>query len=94
MNGSKPTENSDQKSSPTLLTWYVSKGENRVQQLLGHSTVTVAIRYTHTNLESKRNAVAKLERFGDVLVTPCTKLQQTRPQVSAISPLRPAVGYN
>jgi hypothetical protein len=36
-----------------------------VQQLLGHSTVTVSMRSTHTNLDSKRNAVAKLESFGD-----------------------------
>jgi integrase len=31
-----------------------------VQQLLGHSTVTVTMRYTHTNLDSKKAAVAKL----------------------------------
>jgi len=65
-----------------------------VQQLLGHSTVTVTMRYTHTNLDSKRNAVAKLESFGDVLVTPCTKMQQTRPKVSPITPLSAVVGYN
>jgi integrase len=44
-----------------------------VQQLLGHSTVATTMRYTHTNLDSKRNAVAKLAGFGDSLVTPCTK---------------------
>jgi integrase len=65
-----------------------------VQQLLGHSTVTETMRYTHTNLESKRNAVAKLESFGDVLVTPCTKMQQTRPKVPPITPLSAVVGYN
>jgi integrase len=32
-----------------------------VQQLLGHSTVTVTMRYTHTNLDAKRNATQKLE---------------------------------
>jgi integrase len=32
-----------------------------VQQLLGHSTVTVSMRYTHTNLDAKRNATQKLE---------------------------------
>ena len=38
-----------------------------VQQLLGHSTVTVTMRYTHTNLDSKRAAVAKLEsRSGNL----------------------------
>jgi integrase len=40
-----------------------------VKELLGHSTVTVTMRYTHTNLESKRAAVAKLAGFGDNLVT-------------------------
>ena len=40
-----------------------------VQQLLGHSTVLVTMRYTHTNLDSKKAAVAKLESFGDNLVT-------------------------
>jgi integrase len=40
-----------------------------VQQLLGHSTVLVTMRYTHTNLDSKKAAVAKLEGFGDNLVT-------------------------
>jgi len=65
-----------------------------VQQLLGHSTVTVTMRYTHTNLESQRNAVAKLESFGDVLVTPCTKMQQTKPKVTPITPISHAVGYN
>jgi site-specific recombinase XerD len=36
-----------------------------VQQLLAHSTVTTTMRYTHTNLDSMRNAVANLK----VLVT-------------------------
>jgi integrase len=40
-----------------------------VQQLLGHSTITVTMRYTHTNLDSKRLAVEKLEAHGDNLVT-------------------------
>ena len=40
-----------------------------VQQLLGHSTITVTMRYTHTNLDSKRAAVARLENHGDSLVT-------------------------
>jgi integrase len=51
-----------------------------VQQLLGHST--------------KRNAVAKLESFGDNLATPCTKMQQSTPKVSPITPISSAVGYN
>ena len=59
-----------------------------VQQLLGHSTVTVTMRYTHTNLDSKRSAVAKLESFGDNLVTPCTKVQQSKPKVSPMAPAK------
>ena len=50
-----------------------------VQQLLGHSTVIVTMRYTHTNLDSKKAAVAKLESFGDNLVTVRTKMQQSTP---------------
>ena len=70
-----------------------------VQQLLGHSPVTVtffgfAMRYTHPNLDSKRSAVAKLESFGDNLVTPCTKMQQSKSKVSPIAPLNAVVRYN
>lgn len=56
-----------------------------VQQLLGHSTVTVTMRYTHTNLDSKRAAVAKLGASCDTLVTVCTKTQQAKPKVSQMS---------
>jgi hypothetical protein len=38
-----------------------------VKELLGHSTIVTTMRYTHTNLDSKRSAVAKLEGFGDTL---------------------------
>lgn len=40
-----------------------------VKELLGHSSVTVTMRYTHTNLESKRAAVHALTGIGDNLVT-------------------------
>ncbi len=59
----------------TLRHTFASRVLNRgadivtVQQLLGHSTVTVTMRYTHTNLDSKRAAVANLEGRGDNLVT-------------------------
>jgi len=53
-----------------------------VQQLLGHSTVTVTMRYTHTNLDSKRAAVAKLESRGDNLVTVGPKTVQLKPKLS------------
>ncbi len=64
-----------------------------VQQLLGHSTVLVTMRYTHTNLDSKKAAVAKLESFGDNLVTVCTKMQQSTPKLSLNAPLRAVARY-
>ncbi len=59
----------------TFASRLVSRGVDivTVQQLLGHSAVIVTVRYTHTNLDSKHAAVAKLETFGDALVTECTK---------------------
>jgi len=59
----------------TFASRLVSRGVDivTVQQLLGHSAVTLTVRYTHTNLDSKHAAVAKLETFGDTLVTECTK---------------------
>jgi len=83
----------------TLRHTFASRLVNRgvdivtVQQLLGHSTVTVTMRYTHTNLDSKRSAVAKLESFGDNLVTPCTKMQQSKSKVSPITPLSAVASY-
>jgi hypothetical protein len=65
-----------------------------VQQLLGHSTVTVTMRYTHTNLDAKRNATQKLESFGDNLVTPCTKMQQSSSKTSLKIPLNADGSYN
>jgi hypothetical protein len=35
-----------------------------------HAAASLTMRYTHTNLDSKHAAVAKLESFGDNLVTP------------------------
>jgi integrase len=65
-----------------------------VQQLLGHSTVTVTMRYTHTNLDSKRAAVAKLEGFGDNLVTARPKMQQSKDELSPNSRISPVTSYN
>jgi hypothetical protein len=56
-----------------------------VQQLLGHSTVTVTMRYTHTNLDSKRAAVAKLVSFGDNLVTVAPKCSNRNARLSQIA---------
>jgi site-specific recombinase XerD len=72
----------------TLRHTFASRLVNRgvdivtVQELLGHSTVTITMRYTHTNLDSKHAAVAKLEEFGDNLVTVCTKMQQSKEVLS------------
>lgn len=72
----------------TLRHTFASRLVNRgvdivtVQELLGHSTVTVTMRYTHTNLESKRAAVEKLGGFGDNLVTVRPVLQQGKPRLS------------
>ncbi len=80
----------------TLRHTFASRLVNRgvdivtVQQLLGHSAVTVTMRYTHTNLDSKHAAVAKLERFGDILVTVCTKMQQSKEKLS----LNAGISYN
>jgi site-specific recombinase XerD len=35
-----------------------------VGELLGHSSISVTMRYAHTNIDSKRTAVEKLEGFG------------------------------
>ena len=72
----------------TLRHTFASRLVNRgvdivtVQQLLGHFAVTVTMRYTHTNLDSKHAAVARLEGFGDNLVTACTKMQQKKEGLS------------
>ena len=54
-----------------------------VKELLGHSSITVTMRYTHTNLESKRAAVGKLlHKLCDKSVTICTNMQQSHPRLS------------
>jgi site-specific recombinase XerD len=67
----------------TFASRVVARGADivTVQQLLGHSTVTVTMGYIHTNLDAKRNATQKLEGFSDNLVTPCTKMQQSLTKV-------------
>ncbi|MFZ0462365.1 MAG: site-specific integrase, partial [Candidatus Acidiferrales bacterium] len=50
-----------------------------VKELLGHSSITVTMRYTHTNLDAKRAAVEKLLHNGcDKSVTVCTTMQQPK----------------
>jgi len=55
-----------------------------VKELLGHSTVTVTMRYTHSNLDSKVAAVGKLAGNCYNPATPCPKMQQSVPKVSQI----------
>jgi integrase len=61
-----------------------------VKELLGHSSISVTMRYAHTNFESKRAAVEKLDGFGDNLVTVRPKMQQSR----SILSLNCAASYN
>lgn len=61
-----------------------------VQQLLGHSTVVVTMRYTHTNLDSKRAAVDKLTPHCDKNVTVGATLHQDAAKVSHLE----VVSYN
>jgi hypothetical protein len=50
-------------------------------------------RYAHPNLGSKRDAVSRLEGFGDNLVTPCTKMQQQGSKMSPRIPLKVVARY-
>ena len=50
-----------------------------VKELLGHSSITVTMRYTHTNLGNKRAAVQVLTGVGDNLVT-LPSVVRSRPQ--------------
>jgi hypothetical protein len=52
------------------------------------------MRYTHTNLDTKRAAVGKLGGVRDNLVTVRTKLQQSKPEVSPNPLLSVVAGYN
>ncbi|MGB6483326.1 MAG: integrase [Candidatus Acidiferrales bacterium] len=81
----------------TLRHTFASRLVNRgvdivtVKELLGHSSITVTMRYTHTNLESKRAAVEKLLRNEcDKSVTVCTTMQRPK---SALSQNR-VLSYN
>jgi hypothetical protein len=62
-----------------------------VQKLgLVNSSISVTMRYAHTNIESKRAAVEKLDGFGDNLVTVPPKTQQNR----AVLSLKRVASYN
>ncbi|MFZ0036511.1 MAG: hypothetical protein WAK91_03760, partial [Candidatus Acidiferrales bacterium] len=61
-----------------------------VKELLGHSSISVTMRYAHTNFDSKRSAVEKLEGFSDNLVTVRPNLHQSR----AVLSLNRRASYN
>ena len=61
-----------------------------VKELLGHSSISVTMRYAHTNFDSKRAAVEKLDGFGDNLVTVPRKLHKN----GAVLSLNRAGSYN
>jgi integrase len=61
-----------------------------VKELLGHSSISVTMRYAHTNIESKRAAVEKLDGFGDNLVTDQSDVHQPR----AVLSLNRTTSYN
>lgn len=61
-----------------------------VKELLGHSSISVTMRYAHTNIDSKRTAVEKLEGFGDNLVTVRPNMRQSR----AVLSLNRVASYN
>jgi hypothetical protein len=56
-----------------------------VKELLGHSTVAVTMRYTHSNLDSKVAAVGKLVGNCYNPATPCTEMQQSKPKVQSVT---------
>ena len=80
----------------TLRHTFASRLVNRgvdivtVKELLGHSNLSVTMRYAHTNLDNKRAAVEKLDGFGDNLVTVSANVHQSR---AALSPNR-TLRYN
>jgi len=61
-----------------------------VKELLGHSSLSVTMRYAHTNIDSKRAAVERLGSFSDNLVTVRPSLHNSR----AVLSLNRAVSYN
>jgi hypothetical protein len=71
--------------SPEQVTAARSELAALSDRLLGHSTVTVTTRYTHTNLDSKRAAVAKLASVRDSLVTVAPKYSNKNAQLSQMA---------
>lgn len=76
----------------TFASRLVNSGVNivTVKELLGHSNISVTMRYAHTNFESKRAAVEKLDGFGDNLVTVGPNMHRSR----AVLSLNRRASYN
>lgn len=82
------------KAGITEVTWhtlrhtFASRLVNRgvdivtVKELLGHSTITVTMRYAHTNLPAKREAVQVLTGSSDNLVTVPLPVHQNAAKLS------------
>jgi integrase len=56
-----------------------------VKELLGHSTVTVTMRYTHSNLGSKALAVRKLEDAATILLQSAPECSSSNPDCSKLA---------
>ena len=56
-----------------------------VKELLGYSTVSVTMRYTHSNLASKVAAVGKLAGAATILLHPAPKCSSSNRQCSKLA---------
>jgi len=54
-------------------------------ELLGHSSVTVTMRYTHSNLASKMVAVGKLGATATIQLHPAPKRSSSNPKCSKLA---------
>jgi hypothetical protein len=55
-----------------------------VKELLGHSSVTVTMRYTHSNLASKVVVVGKLGATATIQLHPAPKRSSSKPKCSKL----------
>jgi hypothetical protein len=56
-----------------------------VKELLGHSSVTVTMRYTHSSLASKVVAVGKLGATATIQLHPAPKRSSSNPKCSKLA---------